>query len=325
MPSDDETGAFAFTAIDDQLHAVESPAGDWTETTWWSFNVPPRGLAGWLYTQVKPNLGVSTGGAFVYEPDAWLPWELPYYGWFAHQRLPEPLDLRDVDFANGVGVRMVRPGMEYELRYRFRDHADFVADLRFKGLTAPIPHLRGAPPFTASSHYDQHGHVTGTIELHGEAIDVDCFAVRDRSWGRRPEFIGAGARRLSYVFGTVSPEEMFLVFCLPVEDGTSTLSSGYLVRDGRLCRLVAATRTEVRDPASGGIAKVQITGQDSDGRVLDVGGEAVSRMFLPSNGLCINTLLRFDVSGREAWGEDQDVWPMAQFVAARHALGDRRA
>ena len=320
FPFDD---AVRFHAVDDEMHAVGHESIDWTETNWWSFNVPERGLAGWLYTQVKPNLGISSGGAFVYGPGSWLPWELPYYGWFSHQPLPQPLDLRNVTFANGVSVRMIEPAMSYALAYRFRDHEDFTADLRFDGLTPPVPHVHGAPPFTGSSHYDQHGRVTGTLTLRGETIPVDCFAVRDRSWGRRPEHIGRGRGRLSYVFGTVSPTEMFLVFCLPARDADGDierLSSGYLVRDGRLRRLADVTRRNERDTATGAIASITLHGHDDEGLELNVSGHAVSRMALPGSSLCINTLLRFDVDGREGWGEDQDVWPMAEFAAVRRDL-----
>lgn len=313
--------AVRFSPLDDALHEVGSAAPDWTETTWWSFNVPQRGIAGWLYTQIKPNLGICTGGAFLYGPDAHLPWELPYFGWFSHQPLPDPLELTDATFRNGVSVRVVEPGMSYELGYRFRDQTEFLADLRFDGLTPPVPHVSGAPPFTGSSHYDQHGRVTGTLELRGERIDVDCFAVRDRSWGRRPEHIGPRGGRLSYVFGTVSAEEMFLIFTLPTSTepaaAESALSSGYLVRDGRLRRLADAHRTDSRDPATGGVEQMRIAAQDVDGRRLNIVGNAVSRMFLPGGGLCLNTLVRFDVDGREGWGEDQDVWSMARFSAAR--------
>jgi len=322
FPVDD---ALRFTAADDSLHPVGDPALDWTETTWWSFNVPHRSLAGWLYTQIKPNLGISTGGAFVYGPGAWLPWDLPFHAWFSHQPLPDPLDLRDATFRNGVSVRVLDPGMSYRLGYRFRDNTDFTADLRFDGLTPPVPHLTGAPPFTGSSHYDQHGRVVGSLTLHGERIDVDCFAVRDRSWGRRPEHIGVGAGRLSYAFGTVAPDEMFLIFTLPMsaEPGETAgrLSSGYLVRDGVLRRLAEATRCDQRDPGTGAVAALEIDGYDVDGRELNVTGRAISRMALPGSSLCINTLLRYEVDGREAWGEDQDVWPMARFAAARRAVG----
>lgn len=312
-----------FSPADDSLHEVGSAAPDWTETTWWSFNVPERRLAGWLYTQIKPNLGICTGGAFVYAPGAHEPWELPYFGWFSHQPLPTPLALTHVSFRNGVSVRVVEPGMSYDVKYRFRDQTAFIADLRFDGLTPPVPHVRGAPPFTGSSHYDQHGRVTGMLELHGERIDVDCFAVRDRSWGRRPEHIGPGGGRLSYVFGTVSADEMFLIFTLPTSGEPaateSALSSGYLVRDGRLRHLADAVRVDSRDTATGGVAEMRIVAHDVDGRELNVVGRAESRMFLPGSALCINTLVRFDVDGREGWGEDQDVWSMSRFSAARRS------
>lgn len=313
-----------FGAHDDELHPV-GPTPDWTETVWFSFNVPERGLGGWLYIQTRPNLGISSGGAFVYGPGAWGVWEQPYHGYFNYLPLPEPLDLRNVTFRNGVSVTMVEPGMVYDLGYRFRDQDDFVADLRFEGLTPPVPHLRDAPPFTGSSHYDQHGRVTGTLQLHGEKIDVDCFAVRDRSWGRRPEHIGMGVGRLSYVFGTVSATEGFLAFCRPPADDQDAevehLSSGYLFRDGALRRLQSATRRNVRDAATGGIERIELEASDADGRELRVVGEAVSRIALETGNLCVGTMLRFSVDGpggvQEAWGEDQDVWPLARFAAMR--------
>ncbi|MGH9135560.1 MAG: DUF7065 domain-containing protein [Acidimicrobiales bacterium] len=304
-----------FTSLDDQLHPIGDPALDWTETSWWSFHVAERGLAGWLYTQVKENVGVCAGGAFVYGPDGLLPWELPYYAWQQHQPLPSPLDLRDVTFRTGVSQRVIEPGMSYELGYRFREQQDFVAELRFDGLTEPIPHLGGAPPFTDSSHYDQHGRVTGTIWLHGEEIAVDCFSVRDRSWGRRPEHIGTG-RRLSYIFGTVSPEEMFLVFCLPRwgddDELVEHLSSGYLVRDGVLRQLVEATRQNERDQATAAVTSVRVGALDTDGRRLNVEAEPVAQMIVSSSGATINSFVRLDVDGRLGWGEDQDVWSMAR-------------
>ncbi len=165
-----------FTAADDELHAP-GPHRDWTETVWFSFAVPARALAGWLYVQTRPNAGSSSGGAFVYGPAGFLAWELPYYGFLSHQPLPDPLDLRDVTFSNGVSVRVVEPTMGYDLGYRFRDHDEFVADLHFAGISPPVPHLAGAPPFTGSSHYDQHGRVTGELQLAGERIAVDCISV----------------------------------------------------------------------------------------------------------------------------------------------------
>jgi hypothetical protein len=315
-----------FAAIDDDLHPP-GPQRDWTETLWFSFAVPERALAGWLYVQVRPNAGAASGGAFVYDPGGWLPWELPYYGFLTHQPSPDPLDLRSVTFSNGVSVRMVEPGMVYDLGYRFRDQHDFVADLRFAGISPPVPHLEGAPPFTGSSHFDQHGRVTGELQLLGERIPVDCISVRDRSWGRRPELLGRRTR-FSYCFGASSPDEAFLAFCRPdshlVE--AEQLLSGYLIRDGLLRRLATASRVNERDPETGGVARVLLDARDTDGRELHAVADAVSRMALSGSGggLTVNTMLRWSIDGaRTGWGEDQEVWslPARREHAQVHAVG----
>src|SRR5438477_1744195 len=93
-----------FTADDDRLHPCGSDQ-NWTETAFWSFHVPERALGGWIYTAVRPNIGTVAGGAFVYDPSGWLPWEVPYYQFFHHQPLPASLDLRDAQFATGVGIK----------------------------------------------------------------------------------------------------------------------------------------------------------------------------------------------------------------------------
>ncbi len=323
FPFDDR---LRFAPADDELHAP-GPHRDWTETTWWSFAVPERALAGWLYVQMRPNTASTSGGGFLYDAQSWLPWDLPYFGFLNQQPLPDPLDLRAVTFSNGVSVRVVEPGMVYELGYRFRDQEDFVADLRFEGISPPVPHLQGAPPFTDSSHYDQHGRVTGTLRLRGEPIAVDCISVRDRSWGRRPELLGRRTR-FSYCFGATSTDEAFLAFCRPQShlEESEQLMSGYLVRDGRLRRLADARRTNERDSATGGVARVRLDATDTDGRVLHADAEAVSRMALGGGGtgVTINTMLRWSVDGaRVGWGEDQEVWSL-EARREHRAAGARR-
>lgn len=58
---------------------------------------------------------------------------------------------------------------------------------RFEALEPPVPLRTGGPPYPKAHHFDQTGHVTGMITLDNEPIAVDCFAMRDRSWGPRPE------------------------------------------------------------------------------------------------------------------------------------------
>lgn len=115
--------------------------------------VPVRGIGGWLYAQIRPNLGTLSGGGFVWAPGGAAPWEQPYYAYQFFEPLPEALDLTNVTFRNGLSVKCLEPGMVYDLGYKFRDSGEFVADLRFEGVTPPVPHLRGAPPFVGGSSH----------------------------------------------------------------------------------------------------------------------------------------------------------------------------
>src|SRR4051812_4213662 len=106
-----------FAAVDDELH---SPGNKhtWTETSWWSFNVPDRDLAGWLYVQIRPNQNASAGGAFVYDSGPSASWQLPFYAMFDHQRIPAGLDLRHARFDSGVHIDVIEPGMVYDIGYQ---------------------------------------------------------------------------------------------------------------------------------------------------------------------------------------------------------------
>ena len=314
-----------FAPADDELHPP-GPEQNWTETMFFAFHVEERSLGGWLYVSMRPNVGVVAGGAFVFDPTGWLPWEAAYNAFFSHQPLPDPLDLRDVRFSTGVSVRCLEPGMRYALGYELPGRTAFLADLVFEGITPPVPHVSGEPPFEAASHYDQHGRVTGTIELHGETIPVDCISVRDRSWGPRPE-VRDRDLLLSYCFGASTAEHAFLAFSMPPPadpmSETEHLFGGYLVRDGRTRRLETLTRRNVRDPETGGVERIELDGADTDGRRLRCVGTTRSRFpLMIGNEVAMMSHLHWtfgdgDGLQEEGWGEDQAVTPLAYFGARR--------
>lgn len=303
-----------FSADDDHLHAP-GQKHSWTETSWWSFHIADRALAGWLYVQVRPHQRTTAGGAFVYDAQSSLPWQLPYYAMFDHQRLPADLDLTHARLESGVSIDCVDPGMIYDLAYRFRDQTDFVASLRFEGLIPPFPYLSGTPPFSASSHFDQPGRLTGMIELHGETIEVDCLSLRDRSWGPRPEHWGRGGR-MSYAFATMDPRNGLLAFSHPSGEDPFTeresITTGYLLQDGVAARLVGGFRQSVRDPRTRMVRSIDLEVHDDLGRTARAHGQARSAMVLARHRVTFNTLLEWtDGQGRSGWGEDQDLWPVA--------------
>jgi hypothetical protein len=314
---------------DDDFHDEVLSDRWWeTETQWFSWNVPERGLGGWTYGSARANAGVCGGGAWVWDTTGALPWELPYRADYSGLRLPPRAerDLRDFAWPTGVHVRMLEPLTAYEIRYD--DPGALELDLRFEAIVAPNPHPIGVAPFYRGTHFDQPGRVTGTMALHGERIAVDCFATRDRSWGPRPQ--GPPPRRatrddqlltgvggIGYCFGTASARSSFLVFTVPGPTDDPVVC-GYLLRDGVYAHIVGGDRRVALDRVAGWPSRFEVDAVDETGRALHVVGEAVSRHWRGNGG---DSLVRWDLDGAEAWGEDQTYLSKAALEARRSAAG----
>jgi hypothetical protein len=313
-----------FTADDDDLH-VPSDNFYETETFWYSFFVPERALGGWLYASVRTTAGETAGGLWIWDDTATTPWELPFYQNFGHLKPPRTLAPGHLEFPTGMSVRAVEPGTVYELGFDDRDRVR--VDLRFEAVEPPVPLRRGAPPYPNASHYDQTGRTHGTVILDGERIEVDCIAMRDRSWGPRTE---RGYRRVGYSWAAA---EQLSLLTYTGPDATSTgpehVHSGYVRRgtgDGAVSQIADGRRTVDRDPEHGWITGITEELTDERGRRTTASAVALSRMVLPNaTSICVNTALRWTVTdgtgaSAEMLGEDQDVWPISEWRRARTAV-----
>jgi len=68
-----------------------------------------------------------------------------------------------------------------------------------------------------------------------------------------------------------------------------------------------------------------VKGVDGDGRQLEAVGETVSRMAMPIPGVHAvvwTSLVRWTINGVEAWGEDQEPWPLNRWAEARRKMRD---
>ena len=302
---------------DDNFHPPSNHPWE-TETCWYAFCVPERNLMGYLYTWIRPNLGIAGGGTLVWDDTAYLPWEVPFFDYNHSIPLPEGLDLRDATLPTGMRVKVIEPLTSYELGYRYPYGDMFEAELRFDALTPPHVFTRGEPPFTIASHIDQPGRVTGRIRLHGEDIDVDCCAMRDRSWGPRSDLQGF---RIGYAFATTSSQSAFLCYSLPKPD-SDPINAGYYLRDGVRADIVSGERRVERNPEHGYATAFEIEATDELGRELRATGTPVSRIIFnpyPKMLTWVSTTA-WDFDGGTGWGEDQDCWRPDQWSAYRRSL-----
>ena len=300
---------------DDQFHPPETDDPWWTETVWFSWMVPERNLLGYFYPAFRANMGIQFGGVLVVDDSAVVPWELPAFEWSWHEPLDTPPDLLDSrNLHGGMWLRCVEPGRVFRFGC---ENDDVTFDLTFEAVCRPLL-TRQEPPFNHGAHIDQPGHVTGSFTLHGEQMDVDCIAMRDRSWGVRR----AGRQpKVGYDHGTASGDDGFLSISVD-RRGDDRIGLGYLLRDGVWSNLADGHRTVVRD-AEHRPARIEIEAVDELGRALHATGRPVSRCVFNAypHMFCWASLTEWDVNGVRCWGEDQDVWHPGRW--RRFVLGER--
>jgi hypothetical protein len=302
-----------FTPKDDSFHFDQMGDRWWmTETSWFSFCHPERKLGGWLYTMVRPNIGTVAGGAWIWDDTAYLPWEVPYSANYTALRFPREQDLTDIKLPTGVSIRALEPLTRYELG--FSDEDRLQCRLSFQAVMEPRPLRKPGSSFGNLNHFDQFGRVTGEIVLHGETIPIDCLAMRDRSWGPRPEHRPG---KSAYVSGIASPNDAFLAVT-KWNDPSDEIAYGFLIRDGKVADLTSGRRIVERDSRQGWVSRITIEAVDELGRTLHATGERLSGIiinrhsFIDSNGL-----IRWSINGQEGHGEDQDMWPVHEWSKSR--------
>lgn len=339
-----------FVPEDDTYHQPSDDPFE-TETTWWSLNVPERRIGAWLHAGYHANLDQVTWRVFVWDPSGADPGRLVYYKNMADVPMPEGADLRDFAFPQrGFHVKMLEPLMDYHVDYRDED-ANFAIEFEHRSVHPPRRFTPGEAPAMHNPHLDQLGHITGELTLHGERIPIDCYSVRDRTWGPRgghhaqsqkPEYTRGeyrvlspgGARwreierergrgRIQYIFGHTDATTGFLSFVRPQDgdaDGWSPMNVGWLLQDGVFQRLdkTKSRMRNFRDPQTGWSAHMEVEMSDVTGRAMRAEGFAVSYMCENASGA--NALMRWEYDGKIGWGEDQDGWRLDHFTKMLNAL-----
>ncbi|MCP4004150.1 MAG: hypothetical protein GY725_08150 [bacterium] len=250
---------------DDQFHL---PTGDepfWTETCWFSFDQPERNLSGTFYPVFRPNLGVASLTVTLWDADAIEPWRARYHRSLWHLAMPKD-ELTDL-VLGGLHYQMLDPLERYRVQYEDGDLLR--VELEYQGLVQP----HGVGIGGGRGHLDQPCSVRGEVVLAGEKIEIDCLAMRDRTWHVRDDL---KSTRSSYSYGLVSERDGFMAMARHHE-GADVVIAGFLLRDGKKADLVRGLRRVDRNSA-GWPERVEIEATDALGRELHARGRCRSRL-----------------------------------------------
>ena len=287
----------------DTFHSWDAGNPAWTETIWFGAWIPEAAISVYVYQWFRPVLGIYGGGCLVWDAKAYLPWDIPVFRYDVNRPLPAQVDLRRLQLDCGTSITCLREGEVYDIAYR---RGDVDLAMRFTAVTPPdIVTAKGVAEFF-NGHIDQAGRYTGHLTLAGRRHAIDCFGIRDRSWG--PRVIGDDIR-MNYCHGQ-SEHLAFLCYSKP-EGDTDTVFKGYLARDGQRRELVGGQRrAHYRD---GQLARIDVALEDSDGRTLAGSGVPLNRfVYEPYPGL-VNwlQLMEWRFGDEVIYGEEQDVWSIA--------------
>jgi hypothetical protein len=298
----------------DQFHEPTLGDPNWQETTWFTIAVPDRNLYCYVYPWVRPNQDVLGGGVMVWDNLGRNPWDALHwdYQWTYPYPYGERGDLRDIKFPNGVGIECLEPLNRYHITY---EHPFCSLDVVFEGMVPAHIIDGGDSNGTFTGHLDQQGHITGTITVSGETHNVDCYGVRDRSWGPR---VPRPGMHVGYNV-CASASSAFVLTSMPDVSGSPIVKGfGYVWHDGKSVAPVTGTSMLERD----GIWPKQVTVQvtDEQGREIQAIGTMVNHMAFQNLPTMMNivSLVRWeykDPSGKSGvgWGEYADVWDMELF------------
>ncbi|MEJ5976974.1 hypothetical protein WG901_10040 [Novosphingobium sp. PS1R-30] len=284
----------------------------WNESVWFSFSIPERRIHGMLQYYFRPNMGMLNGGPCMWDASGTYQWNALYYNWAHLQGMPAGAQKFDMQARNSLKVKMLEPLKRYKIDY---DKEGFEMDLVWEAI-GPCHELKTGDPgqqSTAKFHIEQPGRMTGTVRRHGEDFAIDCFSMRDTSYGAREyESLATGG----YFWG-ISENSSFHALCMTSEGlygREAKCIGGYIMQDGEMASLVSGQRS-VLEFGEFGPSKVAFTGTDTLGRSMTATGTVDPGLIFTgyTDHSVVWSLAEWDWNGVKHWGDNQEFSPAEPF------------
>lgn len=285
----------------------------WNESVWFSLSIPERHIHGMIQYYFRPNMGMLNGGPVLWDPSGTFQHDCLHYQWSHLQALPAGTRGKfDMQARNSLSCRMIEPMARYKLDY---DRDGLLLDLTWSAI-GPAHELRtgdAGQASTAKFHIEQPGRMSGTVRRHGEEWPIDCWSMRDTSYGAREyESLACGGYFWGIGAGASGPSAFHAI---AMGEGTEARSiGGFIWKDGEMASL-ASGRREVLEWGQFGPAKVLWRGTDTLGRTMEATGTIEPGLVFTgyTDHSVVWSLMRWDWNGVEHWGDNQEFAPAERF------------
>lgn len=280
----------------------------WNESVWFSFSIPERRIHGSIQYYFRPNMGMLNGGPIMWDPSGTFQWNCLYYNWSHLQALPPGAQKFDMTANNSLSVKVLEPLARYLIRY---DNEGFQMDLEWEAI-GPVHDFQSADEgakSVAKFHIEQPGRIRGTVRREGEEFAIDCFSMRDVSYGPR-EY--GSLRRGGYFWG-IAADSAFHAIAIGEGDEQKVVG-GFIWRDGELGSLASGIR-RVTKYGRFGPAEVLFEARDKLGRTISATGLVDEGLIHTgyTDHTVVWSLTEWDWEGVSHWGDNQEFCPAVHF------------
>lgn len=300
-------------------------------THYFGFSVPEAELGGFIYIRYQPAFPLCQGGVVIFRGlDNVEILDAEHVNWQDTMRWPT-VDGTTITTANGLSIEFLEPGRVARLRYAGAGASFDLLQTAISPLVARAHVMPGeaenANPESMPGGLEQFMNCTGTVTLHGETYDVDCYPPRDRSWNQvrtekhdavqmppvawTPVCFGEdfSFNQIGWEHPDTNPP--FLP-AYPIPADRPTHVYGWVHADGVTSHL-ASVRREVheRHPVSHLATHMTIETTDETGRDFRFEGRALALSSIPAwtNISLHDAVYRWeDAAGRVAYASCQEAW-----------------
>jgi hypothetical protein len=309
---------------DEYLHLEareREPGPELTETQYIGFNIPEHAIHALYYMWHHPNLGVVTGGAWVWQgvKDHHLCCELfDWQNYIDDSVLAN--DLRHFRLPNSYEVDVLDPLKLLRTRYSDAERGN-AFDIELEAIAPPMVLETGF-------HFEQPMKTRGWLKLLGQDYEVDGFTVRDRSWGQLRHETSHTLPPIGWITGVVGPDLCFQTTAFDSDDldpdwkgtmslpGGDALRGGWIYRNGRYSPVVSVSTLTERNARTLFPEAIDLTIMDADGYSMALHGDitAASNLSTWPNMDMVICLVRWSHEGQLCYGDVQDVLYYGDYV-----------